>query len=250
MSTWMSKTTPFQFKQFALSHHRSALKIGTDSVLLASVIPLHKSQFILDIGTGCGVILYCIAARNFQQKEQLQFYTGIDIDPSSITEALENKELFPNPKHQYFRFINTSVQDFSYDNMEFDLIVSNPPFFGNSLLSPNEKKQLSKHRDDHLSFEDLATSVETLLSEDGSFYLILPPPEMADFDRIMIDKGFYSCYQMNVYPIQGKPIHRMIKGYCKFKPETFEIQSLCIREKTQEYSAEYKAFTEQFYIKW
>lgn len=246
----MSSPSPFQFKQFSLSHHRSALKIGTDSVLLASVIPLHKPQFILDIGTGCGVVLYCIAARFFQEKEQLQFYTGIDIDASSIMEALENKDHFPIHKHQYFRFIHTSVQDFACDNMEFDLIVSNPPFFGNSLLSPNEKKQLSKHRDDHLSFEDLATSVETLLSEDGVFYLILPPQEMAEFDDIITQKGMHTCYQMNVYPIQGKPIHRIIKGYCKKKPASLEIQNLCIREKTQEYSAEYKALTELFYIKW
>ena len=250
MFTWMSKTTPFQFKQFALSHHRSALKIGTDSVLLASVIPLDKSQFILDIGTGCCVILFCIAFRFFQDKEQLQFYTGIDIDAFSILEALENKEHFPIPKHQYFRFLHTSVQAFSLENLEYDLIVSNPPFFGNSLLSPYENKQLSKHRDQNLSFEDLANSVETLLSKDGVFYLILPPQEMAEFDKIMIYKGFYSCYQMNVYPIKGKPMHRMINGYCKFKPETIEIQNLCIREKTQEYSAEYKAYTEQFYIKW
>ena len=246
----MSSPSPFQFKQFALSHHRSALKIGTDSVLLASVIPLHKPQFILDIGTGCGVILYCIAARNFQEKEQLQFFTGIDIDPSSIMEALENKEHFPIPKQQYFRFLHTSVQAFSVDNLEFDLIVSNPPFFGNSLLSPYEKKQLSKHRDDQLSFEDLAASIETLLSDDGAFYLILPTQEMVEFDSIITQRGLYSCFQMNVYPIQGKPIHRVIKGYCKYKPETFEIQSLCIREKTQEYSAEYKAYTEPFYIKW
>jgi tRNA1Val (adenine37-N6)-methyltransferase len=246
----MSNPTPFQFKQFALYHHKSALKIGTDSVLLASVIPLHKSQFILDIGTGCGVVLYCIAARFFQEKEQFQFYTGIDIDQASIQEARDNKLQFPTPKHQYFRFLHTSVQDFSCDNMEFDLIVSNPPFFGNSLLSPNEKKQLSKHRDDHLSFEDLEASVETLLSEDGIFYLILPPQEMEEFDSIITQKGMNTCFQMDVYPIQGKPIHRIIKGYCKKKPESLEIQNLCIREKSQEYSAEYKALTEPFYIRW
>ncbi len=246
----MSKIAPFQFKQFSLYHHRSALKIGTDSVLLASVIPLHKSDFILDIGTGCGVILYCIASRYFQENGYLQFYTGIDIDASSILEAIENKKYFPVPKNQYFRFLHSSIQEFSVENMEYDLIVSNPPFFGNGLASPFEKKQLSKHRDDHLSFEDLATSVDTLLSENGVFYLILPPQEMVEFDKIILEKRFFLCYQMNIYPIQGKPIHRVIKGYCKNKPASFEIQNLCIRESNQEYSAEYKAYTEPFYIKW
>ncbi|MBP1673388.1 MAG: hypothetical protein H6Q25_1203 [Bacteroidetes bacterium] len=246
----MSNLSPFQFKQFSLYHHRSALKIGTDSVLLASVIPLHKSEFILDIGTGCGVILYCMASRYFQKNEKLQFYTGIDIDASSILEAMENKEHFPVAENQYFRFVHTSIQDFSVENLEYDLIVSNPPFFGNSLPSPDQQKQLSKHRDAHLSFEDLTESVQILLSENGFFYLILPPQEMAEFDKMILNKGFSSCYQMNVYPIHGKPIHRIIKGYCKKNPAPYEIQNLCIRAKTQAYSTEYKALTEPFYIKW
>lgn len=246
----MNKIAPFHFKQFSLYHHKSALKIGTDSVLLASVIPLHRSDFILDIGTGCGVILYCIANRYFNKSEKLQFFTGIDIDASSILEAIENKEHFPVPENQYFRFLHSSIQEFSVENMEYDLIISNPPFFENDLASPFEKKQLSKHRDEHLSFEDLAASVETLLSENGFFYLILPPQEMAEFDKIISEKRFSSCYQMNVYPIQGKPIHRVIKGYCKHKPAPYVIQNLCIRNTNQEYSAEYKAYTEPFYMKW
>jgi tRNA1Val (adenine37-N6)-methyltransferase len=246
----MNNLPPFQFKQFSLSHHKSALKIGTDSVLLASVIPDYPSKFVLDIGCGCGVILFCIAAKNFQEHNNLQFYTGVDIDSASIEEANENKRIFPNLSCQYFRFLHTSIQDFSVENLEYDLIVSNPPFFGNSLASPDQQKQLSKHRDAHLSFEDLTESVKTLLSDDGFFYLILPPQEMTEFDKMIIEKGLFSCYQMNVYPIQGKPIHRIIKGYCKKNPAPYEIQNLCIREKTQEYSAEYKALTEPFYIKW
>jgi tRNA1Val (adenine37-N6)-methyltransferase len=239
---------PFQFKEFQLYHSRSALKIGTDSVLLASAIPIQKPTTILDIGTGCGVILFCIAARNKSQTSQLQFYTGVDIDGPSIQEAQLNKSHFPVNKNQFFRFIQSSIQEFAIENMEYDLIVSNPPFFGNSLASPHKRNQLSKHRDENLSFEDLAVSVASLLSEKGVFYLILPVQEMAQFDVICSDKGLYPCYQMNVYPIQGKPMHRIIKGYCKQNPAPFEILNLNIRETPSEYSTEYKELTKQFYL--
>ena len=241
--------TPFQFKEFHLFHAKSALKIGTDSVLLASVIPIHEPSSILDFGCGCGVILFCIAARNKLQTSTLQFYTGVDIDGPSIQEAQLNKTHFPEYNNQYFRFIQSSIQEFAIENMEYDLLVSNPPFFGNSLASPHERKQLSKHRDENLSFEDLSSSVNALLSEQGVFYLILPVQEMAQFDAIITAKGLYPCFQMNVYPIQGKPMHRIIKGFCKQKPAPFEILNLSIRETPSEYSADYKELTKQFYLK-
>lgn len=242
-------STPFQFKEFHLFHSKSALKIGTDSVLLASAIPIYEPSSILDIGCGCGVILFCLADRNKKRTDALQFYTGVDIDAPSIQESQLNKSHFPELKNQHFRFIQNSIQEFAMENRKYDLIVSNPPFFGNSLASPYERKQLSKHRDDHLSFEDLASSVDALLSEQGVFYLILPVQEMAQFDAIITAKGLYTCYQMNVYPIQGKPMHRVIKGYCKKKPALFEVQNLCIRETPSEYSADYKELTKQFYLK-
>ncbi|PKP21587.1 MAG: hypothetical protein CVU02_00095 [Bacteroidetes bacterium HGW-Bacteroidetes-19] len=240
---------PFKFREFHLYHSKSALKIGTDSVLLASAIPIQSPTTILDIGTGCGVILFCIASRNKTQNTQIQFYTGVDIDRESILEAKHNESNFPKNKNQYFRFIQTSIQEFVLENMKYDLIVSNPPFFANSLASPHERKQLSKHRDENLSFDDLGLSVSKLLSEQGVFYLILPVQEMVQFDVICSEKGLYTCYQMNVYPIQGKPMHRIIKGFCKQKPATFEVQNLCIRETPSEYSSQYKELTKQFYLK-
>lgn len=240
---------PFYFKEFHLYHSKSALRIGTDSVLLASVIPLHNPKNTLDIGCGCGVILFCIASKNKEHSNTKQFFTGVDIDGPSIEEAHLNKTHFPFNNNQHFNFIQSSIQEFAKEDLEYDLIVSNPPFFGNSLASPFERKQLSKHRDENLSFEDLASSVVTLLSEQGVFYLILPFQEMAQFDDIITAIGLFPCYQMNVYPIQGKPMHRVIKGYCKKKPALFEIQNLCIRETNTEYSAAYKELTKQFYLK-
>lgn len=242
--------TPFQFKHFALSHHQSALKIGTDSVLLASVIPAHDYHNILDIGTGCGVILFCLAQRFVPETDQVQYLTGIDIDCNSIKEAEENKQRFPVFKNQNIDFKKVSLQEHQMEKRKYDLIVSNPPFFGNALKSPFSEKNLSKHRDHNLSFEDLANGVCTLLSENGVFYLILPTQEMAQFDTITTQKGLSPCFQMDVYPIQGKPMHRIIKGYCKYIPSDYKVEKLCIREPSLGYSDEYKEVTKPFYIKY
>lgn len=243
-------SSPFQFKHFALSHHQSALKIGTDSVLFASVIPNDDFRNMLDIGTGCGVILYCLANRFFPKTDQPQFLTGIDIDLNSIKEAEQNKQTFPVYENQNIDFKKISLQEHQMEKREYDLIVSNPPFFGNALKSPFSEKNLSKHRDHNLSFEDLAEGVLTLLSENGVFYLILPTQEMAQFDSITTQKGLFPCFQMNVYPIQGKPMHRVIKGFCKYKPFDYKVQKLCIRESSLGYSNEYKEVTKQFYLKY
>ena len=78
----------FDFKHFSLFHSKSTLKIGTDSVLLASVVPVNQISSLLDIGCGCGVISFCLAHKmalpdiNVKQK-----ITGIDIDGKSVEEA-------------------------------------------------------------------------------------------------------------------------------------------------------------------
>lgn len=239
---------PFYFKNFHLYHNNSALKIGTDSILLASVIPLQQESCILDIGSGCGVILFCLAERKKSQSQKLQFYTGVDIDLESIKESKGNVEIFPKTEFQHFSFIHSTIQDFATENIEYDLIVSNPPFFGDSLQSPNIQKRKSKHRDDNLSFEELVNCVDTLLSPSGIFYLILPVQEMIQFDKLIFSKEFYQCYQMDIQPIKAKATNRIVKGYCRKKPSVIEQNRICIRETPEKYTEEYKERTKLFYI--
>ena len=238
----------FQFKNFALHHEHSTLKIGTDSVLLASVVPVTGIRTVLDIGCGCGVIGFCIADRLRQQGTDSYSVTGIDIDGASIEECRNNAAAFPRDHHPNFHFEEISVQDFAPKHpSEYQLIVCNPPYFGNSLKPEDEKRRQSRHRDGHLPFATLADCARQLLTDDGRFYLILPPPEAADFEAAAYGK-LYLCEKMEIRPVPGKPVNRHILGFGRELSENMKHTTLTIRDSKREYTPEYQKITQNFYL--
>lgn len=236
----------FHFKNFSLYHENSALKIGTDAVLLASAIPLHHAHQILDIGCGCGVISFCLSWRMQNGQKPLN-YTGIDIDDASIEEAKNNLDFFPLKNNIEFNFSKISIQDFSNHCKEkFDLIVSNPPFFDQSIKPDSFKKNISKHNDS-LPFSDLINAVMNLLSPHGVFYLILPEKENHIFDNLT-ENQLYKFLQLSIKPTPDKPVNRIISGFSLQKCEPFIQNELCIRNAQNEYTQEYKNLTGDFYL--
>lgn len=236
----------FHFKHFSLYHEHSTLKIGTDSVLLAASIPLHHAKHILDIGCGCGIIAYCLAWRLSTFKSK-QHFTGIDIDEASILEAQRNIEIFPNYPIQSFLFVKEKIQQWATThNHAYDLIVTNPPYFGASLKPDCTKRLLSHHRDETLPFHELSDSICTLLSPDGKFFLILPPEEMDQFHR-EIDNKLYRHFILEVRSAPNKAVSRIIAGYCRQQVQT-TTKSLTILDQTGQKSKEYELCTKDFYL--
>lgn len=236
----------FHFKHFSLQHENSALKIGTDAVLLASAIPISETSAVLDIGCGCGVITFCLAWR-MQSGQNLEKFTGIDIDEASIEEAKKNLDIYPLKNNIAFNFSKISIQEFSNDCTEkFDLIVSNPPFFDQSLKPDSFRKNISKHNDS-LPFSELIDAVKNLLSPQGIFYLILPEKENQIFSNL-VDNQLYEIYHLSVRPAPDKPVNRIISGYSLQKRESFPMRELCIRDSRREYTLEYRNLTCDFYL--
>ena len=240
----------FHFKTFSLSHHKSTLKIGTDSVLLASLIPINKVSSVLDIGCGCGVISFCLADKMKDDLSEKQEIVGIDIDQNSIEEAQENRTNFPMMRNQQIDFCHCSLQQYTnYTKERFDLIVSNPPYFSNSLKPKTAELEKSKHRDNNLSFEELIDSADRLLSENGRFYLILPPAEQEDFASIVATR-WHLFDQWQIFPNPRKAANRIISGYAKQKKEEFTLRDLYIRDERSFFTAEYQNITRRFYLEW
>lgn len=232
-----------------MAHSKSALKIGTDSVLLSAAVSVPNVQRILDIGCGCGVILFCLAQKLQDPEEnEIQTFIGIDIDENSVAEALENRISYPKLSNQKIDFEKISLQDFALTDVEkFDLIVSNPPFFGSSLLSPKESNCVSKHRDANLSFSDLVAGVDKLLSDKGTFFLILPVAEMELFRTEISKTEMKLFYEMWVEPVEGKNPNRVICGFSRAE-KPLQKRNIAIRKENRTYHSDYINLTQEYYL--
>jgi tRNA1Val (adenine37-N6)-methyltransferase len=205
------------------------MKIGTDAVLLGAWMPVpNNCESVLDIGCGCGVISFMIAQRT---KANI---TGIDIDENSIDEAKKNAENFIW-KNQV-QFLWNSVQHFAKKTtQQFDVIISNPPFFENSLKSPDASRNISKHNDT-LTLAELVVAVDILLSENGRFGVILPV-DMADkLEKLMFISHLFATKKTTVYPTPTKKANRMLMMFER-KDAICEEDKLVIRDNgyTNEY---------------
>jgi len=196
----------FYFKQFSVRNAEGAMKVGTDAIMLGAWMPVPDGcKTILDIGCGCGVISFMLASITNAH------VTGIDIDEKSIEEANKNAEEFTWKNR--IQFIWDSVQNFSQKTTQkFEVIVTNPPFFENSLKSPEKSRNLSRHNDS-LPFEELIAAVDILLSENGRFGIILPPEQAEKVEELALQKSLYATKKTCLFPTREKKSNRILTIY-------------------------------------
>ena len=162
----------FQFKQFTIYHNKCAMKVGTDGVLLGAWADVSGVTRALDVGTGTGLIALMLA----QRSESLQL-AAIDIDEGAVLQATENVAASP-----WGERIGVEQADFVsfVPAKPYELIVSNPPYFQDSLKSPNDSRTAARHTDS-LGFDQLVAKASELLAADGRFCVVIPTDAMAYF---------------------------------------------------------------------
>jgi tRNA1Val (adenine37-N6)-methyltransferase len=230
----------FQFKQFAVRQEKSAMKVGTDGVLLGAATEVAGAKRVLDIGTGTGLVALMLAQRN-----ATAHFTAVEIDAAAFAEASENAE--NSPWSDRITVVESAIQTF--DAQPFDLVVSNPPFFVNSTLSPNSDKNQVRHTT-LLPFEDLLAAVVRLLAQGGRFVVILPQPEAVGFEQLATKKGLFCIKKMTVQGRAHKAIERVLLTFSNEKSPLVETH-LIIQNSQQrhDYTPEYIALTRDFYLK-
>ncbi|MFI3292066.1 MAG: methyltransferase [Rikenellaceae bacterium] len=231
----------FRFKQFEVAQDRTAMKVGTDGVLLGAWAKITGTeQNILDIGTGTGLIALMMA-----QRSSAQNIIGVEIDPLSAQQASEN--MASSPWSSRLSVEQTPIQNFT-PAQKFDLIVSNPPYFVDSLLAKGESRTIARHTTE-LSFEDLVKSVTRLLSIEGRFALILPTAEAQLFDNVA-EGVLYPTRRSFICGKRGGEIKRIMSEYSLTKPDEIIDEKIAIRDTPpNDYSLEYRAITADFYLK-
>ena len=229
----------FSFKQFTVRHDRCAMKVGTDGVLLGAWIDLNSSRRILDIGTGTGLIALMLAQRCSDAR-----IIAVDIDSAAVEQAQENIQASP-----WKNRVEVLQQDICtyHPHGTFDTIVSNPPYFIDSLKCLDGQRSTARHTDT-LDADRLIGKVSELLSPDGSFSIILPAEQTEDLIRVAGEKGLYPSRQTWVITRPGLSPKRILMEFRKIST-VFHPDELVIELERHVYSEEYIALTKEFYLK-
>jgi tRNA1Val (adenine37-N6)-methyltransferase len=228
----------FQFQKFRVNQDRCAMKISTDAILLGSLVKSANSSKILDIGTGTGVIALMLAQR-FPDAD----VTAIEIDEDAAMQAEENFR--ESPFFERMTLHQGPVQDFRKEE-KFDLIVSNPPFFPDHLKSTDSKRNRALHTDE-LSFGELIENAVRLLSEEGAFWVILPPRQMRDLEDLAKQSGLFFFEKVQVRDNLQKPIYREIAGFSMSHTTMTEVQ-LTLKDEQLTYTSAYRSLLSGFLL--
>ncbi len=229
----------FHFKQFSIQHNNAAMKIGTDGILLGAWTDVNNSKNALDIGTGTGII----AIMQAQKNKNLNI-DAIEIEKSACLDARHNIDNCPWSKKINLHY--SSLLAFKPDKT-YDCIVSNPPFFVNSLTSNSSDRTNARHTNS-LHFNDILQFSSKHLSLNGKLSLILPI-DQGTLCTINAKKlGLFLTRRCNVFPNPIKEQHRLLLEFSKLKQNTTENNLIIETKKRHEYSDEYKSLTRDFYI--
>ncbi len=232
-------TPNFRFKQFTIWHDKCAMKVGTDGVLLGAWCP--KGTRILDVGTGSGLI-----ARMLMQRCPDAEIEGIDIDEAAVEQARENG----------VRAFQARLQDWKKDEglpvtgYGYDLIVSNPPYFQNSLKNPDKGRQTARHTDT-LPFAELIRHSARLLKEGGQLALILPAEAEAEVRQLAAAENLFLTHVTRVYSKENKKAKRVLLTFqLKIGDFRFDIleDSLVLEDENGGRSEAYRQLTKDFYL--
>jgi tRNA1Val (adenine37-N6)-methyltransferase len=231
----------FSFKEFTIYHDKCAFKVGTDGVLLGACADLSGTNQILDIGTGTGLIAIMAAQRS------KAVITAIEPDKSSYLQACENAAACKWNDRIVIK--NETLQTFQASiSNKFDCIVSNPPYFRNSLVSPDPKRTASRHNYS-LTSDELLKGVRELLEVNGSFQVILPYAEGTMF---IAEASAYGLFCSRIIKIKPVPSGLIIRMIMKFERKKIPVNEsfLTIETGTRHaYTEEYKKITGDFYLK-
>ncbi len=231
----------FRFKQFTVHQEHASFRITTDSVLLGAWAELQGVKRILDIGTGTGILALMAAQRSDA------YIVAIEPDRNSFMQAGLN--IAGSPWHDRISLINTSAQEYlSGEDLLFDTVITNPPFFNDSLLNPDPGKASTRHSIT-LSHRELLESSLRLMSPGGTLQTVLPVNEAATFMDMASAAGLSCSRRLIVKPTPLLPPARILMTLGFVERACEEATVVIEKGGRHEYSDEYKSLTKDFYLR-
>ena len=229
----------FHFKHFSLYHDRSTMKVGTDAVLLGAWVPVVPTDWVLDVGTGCGVLPLMLAQRGVAKVH------AVDLDEPSALEAAENFQA-SQWNRQLFAF-HADVRRFTMQ-CAYDLIISNPPFFVNSFKCDADRRNQARHTDASLTFGELIGVVRRLLKPDGRFVVVLPVRESMDFIPLAEQANLFVHRRQDIVPVEGKSPNRVNLEFRYGRAGSVASEVLVIRQSDGTFTEDYNQVVSDYYL--
>lgn len=231
----------FSFKQFTVFHDQCAMKVGTDGVLLGAWADVSNVNSVLDIGTGSGLIALMLAQRCDAT------ITAIDIESSAIVQA--NINALNSPWTEQISNVEISLEQYVQNaKQQFDLIVSNPPYFKNALPNPDSKRTLARHAETHFHNE-LILSAKKILNTNGRLCLILPVDEGNECLRFATEQALFCTKKVLVYPKPDSVAKRLLLEFSAVY-STQVVSELTIESEIRhEYTQDFSNLVKDFYLK-
>lgn len=238
----------FAFKQFTVWQDKTAMKVGTDGVLLGTMTahPLYSDHDIpnhcriLDIGTGTGLVALIMA-----QRFPSAVIDAIDIDTDATRQATDNFKA--SPWSDRLNAICADITSFA-PSQRYDIIVCNPPYFNNSLHSPDTQRSVARHTIT-LDYDSLASAVAQLLTSNGLFSVILPTDSFALFHNCASRHGLSCISHTDILTTPTKPSKRVVAEFViTSDSKPVKNNNLIIELSRHTYSTDFKLLTEEFYL--
>lgn len=232
----------FQFKHFTINDQNSAMKVGTDGVLLGAWASMPSNNgTLLDVGCGSGILSLIMAQRSDGKLN----IDAIDIDEGAVKDSHANFE-----NSQWGKSLNVISGNFvSYSKecgKKYDMIISNPPFFTEDTLSPDSKR-VSARNTSSLSFESLFKGVKEITTPNAIFSMITPAESYNDLAQTALIEGFYLRRLTWVVTVDKTPPKRVLTEWSREQIQ-YVIDTLIITNAQGSYTSQYKKLTNDFYL--
>ncbi|WP_369048527.1 tRNA1(Val) (adenine(37)-N6)-methyltransferase [Tenacibaculum sp. UWU-22] len=236
---------PFKFKAFTIHQDKTAMKVGTDAVLLGAWCAINNAQdTILDVGSGTGIIALMLA-----QRSNATTIDAVEIDKNAYEQTVENFEQsdWGDRLFCYHASFEAFANEFAQENETYDLIISNPPFYTDNFETENQARNKARFTSS-LSFDHLITGVCKILAKNGTFSVIIPKKEEENFVAIAAKNNLYVNRVCHVKGTPNSEIKRSLLTF-SFQKNTIKKETLTIEISRHNYTEAYKALTKDFYLK-
>ncbi|HUS03006.1 MAG TPA: methyltransferase [Chitinophagaceae bacterium] len=234
----------FRFKEFIIQQDKCSMKVCTDACLFGSLLPVTSKNAesinrVLDIGTGTGLLSLMYAQRNIHT-----VIDAVEVEEDSFKQATQN--FIRSKWNDRLKIFHTDIRNFVPDK-KYDLIITNPPFYENELLSTEKNKNIAKH-DEGLTLKDLTGIIKKHLAPNGTFAVLLPCHRIKYFEELAAGNNFFAQEKIL---IRQTPSHNIFRGVLFFNNtnSSTKITEIIIKNNDGNYTEKFSELLKDYYLK-